>query len=120
MLDNGCNALRVSLKKGKVLSAQKSLQGIYCLSYNIHEENSWVAAAGKDSPERAIWAYPEKKIWLIGRKVKIATATSGVYARRKSGASPYSKGITWNYQSKGWKKDDSNDIKVKCMDKGPR
>ena len=52
--------MRVSLKN-KVLAAQPSLQGTYCLSKaKFHGVESWTSFKDKKS----IWAYPKKKAKL--------------------------------------------------------
>ena len=52
--------MRVSLKN-KVLAAQPSLQGTYCLSKaKFHGVDSWTSFKDKKS----IWAYPKKKARL--------------------------------------------------------
>ena len=53
---------------------------------------------------------------MIGRKQKRGSEIGSVYGRRKSRATPDSKQITWNYQSKGWKKANENDFNIECVD----
>merc|ERR1712061_945897 len=100
-----CQTIRISLENN-ALTSQGSLQGKYSLWTPINKENSWT------STSKAIWFYPEKNIWLIGRKQKIGGDVAGVYASRILGSGPDNGDIIWNYSNKGWKKDSAKDIKV--------
>ena len=53
---------------------------------------------------------------MIGRKQKRGSQIGSVYGRRKFKATPDSKRITWNYQSKVWTKDDEKDLEIECVD----
>ena len=53
---------------------------------------------------------------MIGRKQKRGSQIGSVYGRRKFRATPDSKRITWNYQSKVWTKDDEKDLEIECVD----
>ena len=109
-----CKTIQISLKN-EALSAQGTLEGTYTLSTVLSNgEANWV------SDTKAIWAYPKKKIWLIGSLSKLGGEIAGVYARRVEGAGPDSDSIVWNYSSGGWKRDDAKDIELKCQDVSER
>jgi len=109
-----CKTIQINLKN-EALSAQGTLEGTYTLSTVLSNgEANWV------SDTKAIWAYPKKKIWLIGSLSKLGGEIAGVYARRVEGAGPDSDSIVWNYSSGGWKRDDAKDIELKCQDVSER
>ena len=60
-----CKTIQINLKN-EALSAQGTLEGTYTLSTVLSNgEANWV------SDTKAIWAYPKKKIWLIGSLSKL-------------------------------------------------
>ena len=110
VLGDACSKISVNFSNG-ALSAQRSLQGTYSLSSKVNGVDSWT------SRTKAIWAYPQKNVWLIGRKTIKVGKVGGIYARRKSGTSVDSRELNWNYQvSKAWRRANANEINVRCLD----
>ena len=110
ILGDVCSTMSISFSKG-ALSAQRSLQGTYSLSSKVNGVDSWI------SRTKAIWAYPQKNVWLIGRKAIKGGKVAGIYARRKSGTGVDSRELTWNYQNnKAWKRAKANEINIICLD----